>query len=157
MSSDQVTSRHEAPGQESSRYESSRGATRREQPGRPLVQRLKGELFSLIPSSLSYSAWLFICFSLLTLISALLVVYAAYENRLAYAELQALEKQQRFYDVEWGQLLLERSTLASPSRIEGIARSSLQMELIAPETMEIVDPDTLPPFSLPATDSAKDQ
>ncbi|MFG1488425.1 cell division protein FtsL [Oceanospirillum sp. HFRX-1_2] len=134
MSSEPLASRHDASG---------KGATRRPEPAQPLYAQIRSELLALLPDSLSYSARLFIGFSLLTLISALLVVYAAYENRLAYAELQALEKQQRHYDVEWGQLLLERSTLASPSRIEALARESLQMQLIQPENIHVLDADSL--------------
>lgn len=134
MSTEPLASRHDMPG---------KGATRRPEPPQPLYVQVRSELMALLPESLSYSARLFIGFSLLCLISALLVVYAAYENRLAYAELQALEKQQRYYDVEWGQLLLERSTLASPSRIEALARESLQMQLIQPENIQVLDPLSL--------------
>lgn len=130
MSPEPVASRHDVSG---------KGATRRPLPAQSLYIQIRSELAALLPGSLSYSARLFIGFSLLTLISALLVVYAAYENRLAYAELQMLEKQQRYYDVEWGQLLLERSTLASPSRIEALARESLQMQLIQPENIHVLD------------------
>ena len=130
MSSDPVASRNDSSG---------KGATRRAEPGQPLLVQVRSELLAMLPETLSYSARLFIGFSLLTLISALLVVYAAYENRLAYAELQTLEKQQRHFDVEWGQLLLERSTLSSPSRIEKIARESLQMQLIPHEKIQVLD------------------
>lgn len=134
MSAEPLASRREISG---------KGATRRPEPRQPLSVQLRSELLALLPESLSYSARLFIGFSLLTLISALLVVYAAYENRLAYAELQSLERQQRHFEVEWGQLLLERSTLASPSRIEAIARESLQMQLIEPESIHVLDANSL--------------
>ncbi|OOV88431.1 cell division protein FtsL [Oceanospirillum linum] len=130
MSSEPVTSRKDVSG---------KGATRRAEPRQPLFLQVRSELLALLPETLSYSARLFIGFSLLTLISSLLVVYAAYENRLAYAALQNLEKRQRHYDVEWGQLLLERSTLASPSRIESIARKSLQMRQIQPESIQVLN------------------
>lgn len=141
MSSDQVTSRNEVP---------TKGATPQALPSQPFIHRVSMDLLALLPDSLSYSARLFIGFSLLTLTSALLVVYAAYENRLAYAELQNLERQQRLYDVEWGQLLLERSTLASPSRIEKIARDSLQMELISSDKVQVVDPTLIRAAQPPA-------
>ena len=134
MSSDQVASRNDA---------STKSATGPALQRLPVLQRIRVELLALLPESLSYSARLFISFSLLTLISSLLVIYAAYENRLAYASLQNLDRQQRLYDVEWGQLLLERSTLASPSRIEAIARNSLQMQLIASDKVQIITPELL--------------
>lgn len=149
MSSDQVPPRNDSV---------SKGATLRDEPRQPILQRMQAELLALLPASLSYSARLFLSFSLLALISALLVIYAAYENRLAYAALQSLEQEQRYYDVEWGQLLLERSTLASPSRIEEIARGSLQMQQISAGEIRVIDPDRLfnatdeTPKSLPNRD-----
>jgi len=134
MSSNQVASRNEAK---------TKSAKRTTLQRLPVLQRIRVELLALLPESLSYSVRLFIGFSLLTLISSLLVIYAAYENRLAYASLQNLDRQQRLYDVEWGQLLLERSTLASPSRIEAIARNSLQMQLISSDKVQIVTPASL--------------
>ncbi|WP_051206414.1 cell division protein FtsL [Oceanospirillum maris] len=134
MSSNQVASRNEAK---------TKNAKHTALQRLPVLQRIRVELLALLPESLSYSARLFIGFSLLTLISSLLVIYAAYENRLAYASLQNLDRQQRLYDVEWGQLLLERSTLASPSRIEAIARNSLQMQLISSDKVQIVIPESL--------------
>lgn len=131
MSSDSVAQRSKVSG---------KGATRLPEPRKPLYLQIRSELIALMPSRLSYSARLCIGFSFLTLISSLLVVYAAYENRLAYAELQLLEREQRHYDVEWGQMLLERSTLASPSRIETIARESLQMQLIEPDSIQVLKP-----------------
>lgn len=135
MSADPVTSRQDS---------TVKGATRIDPPRGPLWQQLRTELLALMPSYLSYSARLSIALGLLTLISSLLVIYAAYENRLAYAELQSLEQQQRHYDVEWGRLLLERSTLASPSRIEKIARDSLQMQLISADEVQVIDARDLP-------------
>lgn len=130
MSSEPVLPRNDNP---------AKGATPVAPPKPPLLEHLRAEVLQLMPASLSYSARLFIALSLLTLVSALLVIYAAYENRQAYAQLQTLEQQQRHYEVEWGQLLLERSTLASPSRIEALARHSLQMTQIPADKVEVID------------------
>lgn len=114
------------------------GATPRHNESPSFMLRIQTELLALLPSRVPYSAILFIGFTLLTLVSSLLVVYAAYENRQAYTQLQALERRQLQYEVEWGQLILERSTLASPSRIEQIARDSLQMQLISPNQVQVM-------------------
>lgn len=114
------------------------GATPRKNEPQSLMLRVQTELLALLPSRIPYSAILFVGFTLLTLVSSLLVVYAAYENRQAYTQLQTLERRQLQYDVEWGQLILERSTLASPSRIEKIARDSLQMQLISPDQVRVM-------------------
>ena len=115
-----------------------KGATPRhsDQPGP--VQRMKAELLALMPERIPYSAWLFMAFSLVVLFSSLLVVYAAYENRLAYAELRELEQQQRYFEEEWGQLMLERSTLSSPDRIEKLARESFQMKVASPKQIQVL-------------------
>ncbi|MAC47968.1 MAG: cell division protein FtsL [Oceanospirillum sp.] len=117
----------------------SKGATRRHVEPKPsLVAKAKSELLHLLPRHIPRSGWLFLFLTVVTLLSSLWVVFAAYENRLAYAELRALEQQQTEYEVEWGQLLLERSTLASPNRIEQLARESLQMQAVTPEQMQVL-------------------
>jgi cell division protein FtsL len=70
------------------------------------------------------------------LLSALAVVYAKYESRMLFAELQTLKQDQDRMDVEWGQLQLEQSTWATHGRIESIARERLGMVL--PETDQVV-------------------
>lgn len=70
------------------------------------------------------------------IVSALAVVYAKYQSRMLFAELQKLNTARDAMDVEWGQLQLEQSTLTGHGRIEGIARSRLGMLL--PETDQIV-------------------
>lgn len=116
-----------------------KGASPRQQEHSDQLGRMKAELFALMPARIPYSAWLFMAFSLIVLFSSLLVVYAAYENRLAYAELRKLEQQQRFYEEEWGQLMLERSTLSSPDRIEKLARESLQMKVASPKQIQVLE------------------
>lgn len=116
-----------------------KGATPRQSEQLPSrANRLKADVLLLLPKKLPFSGWLFLGLTLLTLFSSLFVVFAAYENRLAYAELRKLEQQQIQYEVEWGQLLLERSTLASPNRIEKIARESLQMQVVSPKQVKVV-------------------
>ncbi len=59
--------------------------------------------------------------------SALGVVYAKYQTRKLFVELQTLQKIRDERNVEWGQLQLEQSTWGTNARVEGIARSKLDM------------------------------
>ena len=73
---------------------------------------------------------------LAVLVSALAVVYSSYTARQSFIEWQDILKQAQAYEVEWGQLLIEKSTLASYTRLEKEASSKLNMA--APSTQQIV-------------------
>lgn len=73
-------------------------------------------------------------------VSALAVVYAKYQSRMLFVELQSLNKARDAMDVEWGQLQLEQSTWTDHGRIEGIARSRLGMLLPEPDQIVVVRP-----------------
>ena len=70
--------------------------------------------------------------------SALGVVYAAHESRHLLNALQTLEEQRNDLQVEWGQLLLEQSSLISQGRVEDIAIKELGMKIPAMENMVVV-------------------
>lgn len=72
--------------------------------------------------------------------SALGVVYAKYESRKQFVDLQELVKKRDAMTVEWGRLLLEQSTLASHSRVETLARTRLGMIMPPPGDVVIVKP-----------------
>lgn len=72
--------------------------------------------------------------------SALVVVYAKHENRRLFVELQGLQTTRDEMNVEWGQLQLEQSTLATHARIDAAARTQLEMIAPAPDTVVIVRP-----------------
>lgn len=72
------------------------------------------------------------------LASALGVVYAKHQSRKLFVELQALQVAQDEINVEWGQLQLEQSTLATHSMIDSTARSKLGMAAPAPESIVII-------------------
>ena len=76
----------------------------------------------------------------LVLVSALGVVYVKHQNRKLFIELQALQKNRDELNIEWGKLLLELSTLATPTRVEHIARDKLGMKPPSPEKIIIVTP-----------------
>lgn len=82
----------------------------------------------------------FVFFLCLTLVcsSALGVVYAVNESRHLLNELQVLENSRNALQVEWGQLLLEQSSLVSQGRVEDIAVAELGMQIPAMENMVMV-------------------
>ena len=60
---------------------------------------------------------------------ALSVVTSQHKARKLFNELQKEKERAQQMDVEWGQLQLEQSTLATSARIERIATRQLQMHL----------------------------
>ncbi|MCK9621937.1 MAG: cell division protein FtsL [Methylobacter sp.] len=70
------------------------------------------------------------------LISALTVIYSKYQSRLIFIEIQKQERALDQYEVEWGQLQLELTTLAEQNRVEQVARK--QLKLVMPLREKIV-------------------
>lgn len=77
---------------------------------------------------------------LAVMVSALAVVYAKFQSRILFAELQGLSEAQDKMDVEWGQLQLEQSTWSTHGRIEEQARQRLGMVLPKPERIVVIKP-----------------
>ena len=69
-------------------------------------------------------------------VSAFAVILSSFNSRQSFFEWQALLKQAQGFDVEWGQLLIEKSSLASYSRLEDVAKDELKMT--APKTDRII-------------------
>lgn len=61
------------------------------------------------------------------LASALGVVYTKYKSRQIFNEIQKQEMVLDHYEVEWGQLQLELTTLAEHNRVELVAREKLKL------------------------------
>ena len=68
---------------------------------------------------------------ILVLLSALAVVYVTNLQRVTFAQLQVEEQQTNHLQLQWGQLLLEQASLATPSRVEKLATQKLHMVLPA--------------------------
>ena len=83
----------------------------------------------LEPLSLEFPV---IIFTVLVIISSMAVVYSKYMWRTEFSELQTLENKRDKLDEEWGRLLLEESTWASPARVE--QQSRLRLNMIVPTT-----------------------
>jgi len=77
---------------------------------------------------------------LLVVISAISVVYAKYENRIAYIEFENQQKLRDKLNTEWGQLQLEQSTWATHSRIEKLAQAKLGMRNVEYEKIVFIKP-----------------
>lgn len=69
------------------------------------------------------------------------VIYSTHKSRQLLNELQQLEQQRNELQVEWGQLLLEQSSLVSQGRIENLAIAELGMKIPATENVVVVSGD----------------
>lgn len=72
------------------------------------------------------------------LISAVAVIYSSYKSRQLFSELQQTYKQTIHMEEEWGRLLLEQSTWASPVRIERLAKKNLHMKVPVSSDIKMV-------------------
>ncbi len=77
---------------------------------------------------------------LLLLISAVAVIYSKYYSRLLFMEIQKQEAGLDQYEVEWGQLQLELTTLTEENRVELVARNRLKMMVPAREKIIYIKP-----------------
>ena len=72
---------------------------------------------------------------------ALSVVTSQHKARKLYVSLQQEKDSAQKIEVEWGQLQLEQSTLATLARIEKIATQRLQMQLPKNEQVQYIRSD----------------
>ena len=79
-----------------------------------------------------------LCLLLAVVVSAIGVVYTAHRSRELFRSLEQARRDQNEIQIEWRQLLLERSTLASHARVEAIADKQLQMKLPESEINMVV-------------------
>ena len=70
------------------------------------------------------------------------LVTSRHQARKLFVELERTQAEARAFETEYGQLQLEQSTWAMPSRVEKIARTSLGLELPSPGRVEIVPAGT---------------
>lgn len=61
------------------------------------------------------------------LVSAMAVIYSKYYSRLLFIEIQKQEAALDQYEVEWGQLQLELTTLTEENRVELVAQNKLKL------------------------------
>jgi len=63
------------------------------------------------------------------LVSALAVVGSKYQTRLLFTAIQTQERRLDRYEVEWGQLQLELTTLTEENRVERVAKKRLKLRM----------------------------
>lgn len=66
-----------------------------------------------------------IALAVIAIACALLLINAQHQARKNFVALEALKKEARTLDEQWGQLRLEQSTWAAPARVEKLARTRL--------------------------------
>jgi cell division protein FtsL len=66
-----------------------------------------------------------ILLALVLVVCALGVVNAQHRARTLFIELEALKREARDLEVEWGKLQLEQGTLSSHARVETLAKKQL--------------------------------
>lgn len=71
-------------------------------------------------------------------VSAFAVIYSAHRSRELFRELEGARRAQNEIQVEWRQLLLERSTQSSHARVEAIAGAELGMKPVEGEIRTVV-------------------
>jgi cell division protein FtsL len=91
----------------------------------------QGNLFNgqLADMHMSKSLYLLIGLLFCVLISAFAVIYSTNAYRSTLSMVEREEQQTHFFQLQWGQLLLEQSSLATPARVSELATEQLKMTL----------------------------
>lgn len=91
----------------------------------------EGTLFNgqLADIHMSKSLYMLIILLVAVLISALAVVYSTNSYRVTLSQVEQQEQLTHYLQLQWGQLLLEQASLATPARVEELANDKLQMVL----------------------------
>lgn len=76
---------------------------------------------------MSKSISLLIVLLIAVLLSALGVIYSTNSYRSTFSLVQQEEQQTHHLQLQWGQLLLEQSSLATPARVQDLAVEKLKM------------------------------
>jgi cell division protein FtsL len=91
----------------------------------------QGTLFNgqLAEMHMSKSLYILILLLIAVLVSSLAVVYSTNSYRLTFSQVEQQEQQTHYLQLQWGQLLLEQASLATPARVEELAQGKLKMVL----------------------------
>lgn len=95
--------------------------------------------FTMILEQLRANLSMVIMIALL-LVSAMSVIYTKHKTRVEFVSLQKLEQHRDDLNEEWGRLLLEQSTWATPSRIQQQAQTRLDMLVPSADMIVVVKP-----------------
>lgn len=91
---------------------------------------------------MSKSIYLLIVLLIAVLLSALGVVYTTNAYRLTFSQLQQEEQQTHLLEMQWGQLLLEQASLATPARVQELAVDKLRMTLPTTKNTYLLHPQS---------------
>lgn len=91
----------------------------------------QGNLFNgqLADMHMSKSFYMLVVLLAAVLVSAFAVIYSTNSYRSTFSQVEQEEQQSHFLQVQWGQLLLEQASLATPARVEVLAIEQLKMTL----------------------------
>lgn len=91
----------------------------------------QGTLFNgqLAKMHMSKSIYFLVVLLTAVLLSALAVIYSTNSYRQTLSMVEIEEQQTHALQLQWGQLLLEQSSLATPARVEELATGKLKMTL----------------------------
>lgn len=78
---------------------------------------------------LSKGLWFHLILLLSLLMSSLSVIYITNLHRVTFSQLQHEEQKGHQLQLQWGQLLLEQASLATPARVQELATEKLHMGL----------------------------
>lgn len=78
---------------------------------------------------MSKSIYFLVILLFAVLISALAVIYSTNSYRSTFSQVEQEEQQTHLLQLQWGQLLLEQASLATPARVENLAVYQLKMSL----------------------------
>jgi cell division protein FtsL len=70
------------------------------------------------------------------MLTAIAVIFCKHTSRLAFIEIQKQEKALDQYEVEWGQMQLELTTLTEQNLVETVAKD--QLKLVMPTHERII-------------------
>ncbi|CEG56426.1 cell division protein FtsL [Legionella fallonii] len=89
----------------------------------------QGNLFNgqLANMHMSKSFYFLMILLISVLISGFAVIYSTNTYRSVFAQVEQEEQQSHFLQLQWGQLLLEQASLATPARVEELAIEKLKM------------------------------
>ncbi len=74
------------------------------------------------------------------LVSALAVIASKYQSRSLFIAIQSQEVSLDEYEVEWGQLQLELTTLTEENRVERVAKKQLKLTMPTREKIIYIKP-----------------
>lgn len=89
---------------------------------------------------MSKSVYMLILLLAAVLVSALGVIYSTNSYRSTFSQVQQEEQQRTHLQLQWGQLLLEEASLATPARVQELATDKLQMSFPTSKNTYLLHP-----------------